>query len=106
VFDKVERTVGRPLEDVVGSSRYVDTMLTVKKVPRAAGGAVFRTVDRGMGRVLHLVNVPTRGDVRRLSRQLTVLTSEVRALSAATREHGATTAPEHAEEAEEAEDRA
>jgi hypothetical protein len=106
VFDKVERTVGKPLEDAVASSRYVDTMLTVKKVQRAAGGAVFRTVDRGMGRVLHLVNVPTRGDVRRLSRQLTVLTSEVRALSAATKEQRVTTAPEDAEDAEEAGDRA
>jgi hypothetical protein len=45
---------------------------------RMAGGAA--------GKVLHAANMPTLGDVRRLSRQIAVLTSEVRTLSASQRE--------------------
>jgi len=86
VFDRVERMVGRPLEDAVASSRYVDVMLTTMKVQRAVGGVVARAVERRIGGLLHAINVPTRTDVRRLSRQLTVLTSEVRALAATTQE--------------------
>jgi hypothetical protein len=82
VFDRVERTVGKPLEDAVGSSRYVDVMLTGMKVQRAIGGAVGRAVERRIGGLLHAINLPTRTDVRSLSRQLTVLTGEVRMLAA------------------------
>jgi hypothetical protein len=86
VFDRVERTVGKPLEEAVASSRYVDVMLTTMKVQRAVGGAVGRAVDHRIGGLLHAINIPTRSDVRRLSRQLTSLTSEVRALAATTQE--------------------
>ena len=85
-FDRVERKIGKPLEDAVASSRYIDVMLKTMKVQRAVGGAVGRQVEKRIGGVLHVLNVPTRGDVRRLSKQLTVLTSEVRTLAATTEE--------------------
>jgi hypothetical protein len=86
VFDRVERAVGQPLEDAAASSRYVDIMLTTMKVQRKVGGAVGRAIDHRIGGLLHAVNIPTRSDVRRLSKQLAALTGEVRALSATTQE--------------------
>lgn len=80
-FDTVERAVGRPLEQAVESSRYVDALVLGLKVQGAVNRTVRRTVDRQIGAVLHLVNVPTRSDVRRLSRQVTTLTGEVRRLA-------------------------
>lgn len=81
-FDKVERAVGKPLEDVVASQKYVDVSVLGMKVKRGIGGAAQRIVGRPISAVLRAANVPTRGDVQRLSRQLSGLTSEVRALSA------------------------
>jgi hypothetical protein len=80
-FDRVERTVGRPLEDAVASRRYIDVIVISMKLQLAVNHELRKTIDRQMGAVLHLINLPTRSDVRRLSRQLTVLTGEVRNLS-------------------------
>lgn len=80
-FDRVERTVGKPLEDAVASQRYADLMVKGMKVQRAVGGLAGRLLKGGVGKVLHVVNIPTSSDVQRLSRQMAVLTSEVRALS-------------------------
>lgn len=80
-FDQVERAVGRPLEDAVASRRYVDAVVLSMKLQLAINRRLRRTVDRQFGAVLHLVNLPTRSDVRRLSRQLTVVTGELRALA-------------------------
>jgi hypothetical protein len=82
-FDKVERAVGKPLEDAVASRRYVDVMTRGIRVQRALGGAAGRVVGGAVGKVLHAVNIPTRGDVRRLTRDIAVLTSEVRSLKLA-----------------------
>jgi len=87
-FDRVERTVGGPLEDAVASRRYVDVVVVGLKVQLALNRKVRRTIDRGFGAVLHLANVPTRADVRRVSKQLTVLTGEVRMLRDSPPEHG------------------
>lgn len=80
-FDKVERKVGKPLEDVVASERYADVMVRGLKVQRAVGGLAGRVLKGGIGKVLRAVNIPTSTDVQRLSRQLAVLTSEVRTLT-------------------------
>lgn len=80
-FDKVERAVGKPLEDLVASPTYVDWMVRGLKLQRAVGGLAGQVVKGGVGKVLRAVNLPTGSDVQRLSRQLAVLTSEVRALS-------------------------
>jgi hypothetical protein len=85
-FDRVERKVGKPLEDAAASSRYVDAMVTGLRVQRAVGGAMARAAGGTVGAVLRVANVPTRSDMRRLSRQLAVLTTEVRQLAAAQEE--------------------
>jgi hypothetical protein len=114
VFDSVERKAGKPLEDAVSSSRYVDLMLKSMKLQRAVGGALARGVQGRVGGLLNAINLPTRTDVRSLSRQLTVLTGEVRSLAATTQElrekadgeRPAKRAPAGAAEAEEAGDHA
>lgn len=79
-FDRVERAVGKPLEDVAASRTYVDVMIVGMKVQRKIGGAVLGAAGRAVGTVLSIANVPTRTDVRRISRELAVLTSAVREL--------------------------
>lgn len=81
VFDKVERTVGAPLEDAVASPRYGKAVSFWVNGPKAVQRSVRGAVDDKLAGVLHALNIPTRGDVQRLSRQLAVLTAEVRALS-------------------------
>ena len=85
-FDRIERRVGKPLEDAAGSARYVDLMVRGRRVQRAVGGTFVRMAAGAAGKVLHAANMPTHGDVRRLSRQVAALTSEVRTLSATQRE--------------------
>jgi hypothetical protein len=82
-FDRVERAVGEPLENAAGSSTYVDVMVRSMKVQRAVGGAVGRVAGGAVNVVLRAANLPTRNDVAKLSRQVTVLTSEVRKLKSA-----------------------
>lgn len=83
VFDGVERKIGKPLEDAAGSSTYVDVMVRGMKVQRALVGAVGRVAGGAVNTVLRVANLPTRNDIAKLSRQVTVLTSEVRLLKAA-----------------------
>lgn len=81
VFDKVERAIGAPLEDAVASPRYGTAVSFWVKGPAAVQRAVRRQIDNKLAGVLHLLSVPAHADVQRLSKQLTVLTAEVRALS-------------------------
>jgi len=87
-FDRVERVIGRPLEDAAESDTYVNVMVTGRRVQRAITGTAAHAVGGVVGTVLRAANVPTRSDLRRVSRQLTTLTGEVRALAAA-QEHSA-----------------
>lgn len=80
VFDKVERAVGVPLEDVAASNRFVEVMSVGIKVRRATGATVRRAVHGVTGKVLHAVNIPTRDDVKRLSTHLSALAGEIRAI--------------------------
>jgi hypothetical protein len=82
-FDRVERKVGKPLEDAVASSAYMEVMVRGMKVQRAVGGAVGRVAAGAVGKALRVAQLPTRSDVRRISREITALTSEVRALKLA-----------------------
>lgn len=82
-FDRVERAVGKPLEDAVASQTYADLMVRGMKVQQAVGGFAGRVLKGGLGKALRAVNIPTASDVQRLSRQIAVLTSEVRALNLA-----------------------
>ena len=76
---------GRPLEGITASPAYVNLLAAGIMARRAAVGAAARVVSGLLAPVRRAVNVPTRDDVLRLSRQLEVLTTEVRALAAAQR---------------------
>jgi hypothetical protein len=77
-FDRVERAIGKPLEDAVHSPRFTNVYLAKKRVQRTLRAAL----DRPTGAFLHFINVPARSDVRRVNRQIAGLTEEVRSLSA------------------------
>ena len=83
---KAERAVGRPLEDITTSPAYVNLLAVGIMARRAAAGAAARVVSGLFAPARRAANIPTREDVLRLSRQLEVLTTEVRALAAAQRE--------------------
>ena len=82
LFDKAERAVGEPLEDLVASKDYTDILLTLQKLRAAVDGAINDTASGGFEKTLNAVQIPTRSDVRRLNRQIVELATEVRALSA------------------------
>ena len=76
LYDAIEGRATPVVEDVVGSERFGEVSLTVKRVRRAAG----RRVEAVTAGALHLVNLPAGSDVRRLRRQLGDLDFEVRQL--------------------------
>src|SRR5207302_1440581 len=77
-FDRAERTVGEPLEGLVASPRYVDLTLLVRRVRGTAG----TVVGFPMTTLRSVLNVPARGDIRRLGQQIAALTNEVHDLKA------------------------
>jgi hypothetical protein len=66
---RLERAVGGPVESVVRSDRYFDTMAKVKKTRRKAGSVVEGLSRRG----LHLLNLPAGTDVKRMREQMSRL---------------------------------
>lgn len=84
VFDRVERAVGAPLEQAIATESYGDFIVFWLKGPAAVNRMVRKSVDRQLGRVLHMLNMPTREDYTRMTKQLAVLTAELRALAAPT----------------------
>lgn len=81
MFNKVERTIGRPLEDLSASRRFVDVMVTGLKARRTVTGTAGWVVGGAVNKVLRTANVATRDDLKRLTGQLSVLAAEVRANS-------------------------
>jgi hypothetical protein len=81
-FDTAERTIAGPLEEVVASHKFMDVVI----FGRRARGVARAVVNRPAVALLHLANIPARTDVRRLSRQISALTNEVRELSATVEE--------------------
>jgi len=65
-FDTVERGVGIPLEGLVRSDRFFDAITLVTR----SRSEVNRQLERVSRRALHLLNIPTATDVRRLSDQV------------------------------------
>src|SRR4051812_49887657 len=63
---RVARTIGGPVESVVRSDTYFDTVAKVSRVRRKAINAVEGVSRRG----LHLLNLPAGTDVRRMREQL------------------------------------
>jgi hypothetical protein len=78
VFDSAERRIGKPLENLVASPRYVDVAL----LGRRLRGTVTDALERPSAAVLHLFNLPALRDLRRLTHQVAALTNEVRQLAA------------------------
>jgi hypothetical protein len=75
-FDGVERRVAAPVDQVVRSDVFSDTVALGLR----AGNWAQSQVERRTRRALHLVNVPAATDVKRLSEQLAALHREVRRL--------------------------
>ena len=72
---------GRPLEDITASPAYANLLAVGIMTRRAAADAVGRVVSGLFGPVRRVANMPSRDEVRQLSRQVTALASEVRALA-------------------------
>lgn len=66
MFDVVERGVGVPLEAVVRSERFFDAMTAATRTR----STVRDELERLSRRTLHLLNLPTATDVRRMSDQM------------------------------------
>ncbi len=76
-FDEAERRVGRPLEDVTGTREFADVLSATVRIQKAIYGAY----EQRARSVLHALNLPALSDIRRLNRQITTLTGEVRRLA-------------------------
>jgi hypothetical protein len=77
VFNRVERTVGTPLEQLIDTRRFADVLVLAFR----AQGVAYRLAERQTRAVLHVLNIPSRTDVRQINRQLTVLATEIRRVS-------------------------
>jgi hypothetical protein len=78
LFDRVERTIGEPLERVTADARFAELLLLVLETWNA-----FARMGRSMStEVFHLVNLPTHDDLRRLERRLGGLQKQLLDLTA------------------------
>jgi hypothetical protein len=75
-FDAVEQRAAGPVEGAAHSDLFGDLVTLNVRLARRAQ----QEVERRTRRVLHLVNLPTATDVRRLSEQVASLQREVREL--------------------------
>jgi polyhydroxyalkanoate synthesis regulator phasin len=75
-FDGVDRRVAGPIEAAARSDAFGDALTIAWRLR----GRVQREAEKRTRRVLHLVNLPTATDVRRLSEQVAALRREVREL--------------------------
>jgi hypothetical protein len=75
-FDAVERRVAKPAEKTTRTDAFNDALTVALKSRRV----VQRTIERRTRQVLHLVNMPTATDVKRLSDQVAALHREIRSL--------------------------
>src|SRR4051812_42115010 len=74
---RLERTIGGPVESVVRSDAYFDTVVKVSRARRTAINLVEGVSRRG----LHLLNLPAGTDVRRMREQLSRLERRLDQLS-------------------------
>jgi uncharacterized membrane protein YccC len=73
LVQRLERTIGEPIEAFVGSDAYFDLMTQVKR----ARGRLARSFEGVAAEWLHLFNIPAATDVRRLREQLSRLERQV-----------------------------
>ena len=77
-FDRAERAVGRPLEQLVSTRAFSDLLVVAFR----AQGALQGIFERQTRTALHLWNLPAHTDVARLRRQVGALSAELREVSA------------------------
>jgi len=75
-FDAVDRRVSGPVEAGARSDAFADALTVGWRLSRR----MQREVERRTRHVLHLANLPTATDVRRLSEQVSALQRELREL--------------------------
>src|SRR5262245_36658787 len=83
-FDKVERRVGVPLEQLVATATFTEVLVRGFRWQLAVG----RLVEHATRTAWHLVNLPTRSDLAWVSRQIASLENDVRMLSESQRAEG------------------
>jgi hypothetical protein len=76
-FDRAERTVGKPLEQLVASRRYLDVALFGRRLRRTAGSVVQFPASAAR----RVVNLKTRRHSRRLDNQVAAVSNEVREMA-------------------------
>ena len=76
VFDAVDRRVAAPVEAGTRSDAFGDLVAVSWRLSRR----VQQEMERRSRRALHLLNLPTATDVRRLSEQVAALRRELREL--------------------------
>jgi hypothetical protein len=74
---RLERKIGGPVESVVRSDTYFDTVAKASKARRKVGNLVEGVSRRG----LHLLNLPAGTDIRRMREQLSRLERRLDQLS-------------------------
>ena len=75
-FDAVDRRVSGPVEAGARSDAFTDVLTVGWRIGRRAQ----QEIERRTRRVLHMANLPTATDVRRLSEQVSALQRELREL--------------------------
>jgi hypothetical protein len=75
-FDAVDRRVSGPVEAGARSDAFTDALTLGWRLSRR----MQREVERRTRRVLHMANLPTATDVRRLSEQVSAVQRELREL--------------------------
>jgi len=75
-FDAVDSRVSGPVEAGTRSDAFTDVVTVGWRLGRRAQ----REIERRTRRVLHMANLPTATDVRRLSEQVSALQRELREL--------------------------
>jgi hypothetical protein len=75
-FDGVDRRIAGPVEAAARSEAFGDVFTLALRLQRR----LERQVEKRTRRALHLVNLPTATDVRRLQEQVAALRRELREL--------------------------
>jgi polyhydroxyalkanoate synthesis regulator phasin len=75
--DEVDRRISRPVEAGTRSDAFLDALALGWRLR----GRLQREAERQSRRALHMLNLPTASDVRRLSEQVGALQRQVRELS-------------------------
>ena len=75
-FDSVDRRIAGPVEATARSDAFGDALTLALRLRARAQ----RELEKRTRRVLHIANLPTATDVRRLSEQVAALRREVREL--------------------------